>query len=114
MKLARQAQRLAGKVINLYGPTECTINASWFDMDDFYPGTGVRADGRPVANLQFMNVLDRAAACAGGRGGRTAYCRRGLEPGLFASARAAAQRFIDNPFNTGGSPKMYRTGDLVR
>ncbi|TCS39449.1 amino acid adenylation domain-containing protein [Paucimonas lemoignei] len=113
--LARQAQRLAGKVINLYGPTECSINASWFDMGNLPArAQGYVPIGRPVSNLQFYVLDAQLQPVPMGVAGELHIAGAGLSPGYLHQPELTAQRFVDNPFNTHDSPKLYKTGDLVR
>ena len=96
---------------NRYGPTETTINATWWpcSLDD-----GARSPiGRPLGNV-ICRVLDAdlnpvpvgvaGELCVGGVGLARGYLGR---PGL------SAERFIADPFGNAGS-RLYRTGDRVR
>ncbi|WP_392897945.1 amino acid adenylation domain-containing protein [Streptomyces sp. LN699] len=96
------------RTVNLYGPTECTVDstAGWVDAADephigtVLPGLRMRVlDGRlaPVAEGESGELY-----LAGPRVGR-GYRRR---PGL------TAERFVADPGGSG--ERMYRTGDLVR
>ncbi|PFG97849.1 amino acid adenylation domain-containing protein [Saccharopolyspora erythraea NRRL 2338] len=98
------------RVLNVYGPTETTIAATWADSahgDD--PATIGRAlpgyltyvldgNGRPVERGTEGELYVGGPAVARG------YCNR---PSL------TEQRFLPDPF-LGGDARMYRTGDLVR
>ena len=115
VELARQALHLAGKVVNLYGPTECSINASWFDMDNLpAQAQGYAPIGRPVSNLQFYVLDAHLQPVPVGVAGELYIAGAGLSPGYLHQPQLTAERFIDNPFNTYDSPKLYKTGDLVR
>ncbi|RJG00932.1 amino acid adenylation domain-containing protein [Noviherbaspirillum sedimenti] len=115
VELARQALHLAGKVVNLYGPTECSINASWFDMANLAPqAQGYVPIGRPVSNLQCYVLDAHLQPVPVGVAGELHIAGAGLSPGYLHQPQLTAERFIDNPFNTYDSPKLYKTGDLVR
>nr|WP_076955281.1 non-ribosomal peptide synthetase [Pseudomonas azotoformans] len=96
---------------NRYGPTETTINATWWpcSLDD-----GARSPiGRPLGNV-ICRVLDgdlnpvpvgvAGELCVGGVGLARGYLGR---PGL------SAERFVADPSGSAGS-RLYRTGDRVR
>nr|WP_098479745.1 non-ribosomal peptide synthetase [Pseudomonas poae] len=96
---------------NRYGPTETTINATWWacSLED-----GTRSPiGRPLDGV-ICRVLDgdlnpvpigvAGELCVGGAGLARGYLGR---PGL------SAERFIADPFGGAGS-RLYRTGDRVR
>ncbi len=113
--LARQALHLAGRVINLYGPTECTINASWFDLANLpSQALGYVPIGRPVANLRFYVLDAYMEPVPVGVAGELYIAGAGLSPGYLHQPELTAQRFLANPFAEAGDGKLYRTGDLVR
>lgn len=94
-------------VHNLYGPTECAVDVTYYDC------TGTETDpvpiGFPVDNCR-MHVLDRdlQPVPAGVRG---QICISGVQVGrgyLHDPARTA-ERFVPDPFGPGD---MYLTGDI--
>ncbi|WP_433206343.1 amino acid adenylation domain-containing protein [Dactylosporangium sp. CS-047395] len=97
--------REATDAINLYGPTECTVDTLMARLED----SATPSVGRPIGNTRAY-ILDswlRPAVqgelyLAGAQLGR-GYLDR---PGLTAA------RFVADPFVAG--ERMYRTGDVVR
>ncbi|WP_323145158.1 non-ribosomal peptide synthetase, partial [Massilia phyllosphaerae] len=105
-------QKIEGvKFFNMYGPTECTVDASMVRIDDTHD---IPVIGRPIANAQ-MYILDRhlqpvplgviGEIYVGGAGVTRGYLNR---PDL------TAERFIPDPFSAVTGARMYRTGDLGR
>ncbi|MFI1370232.1 amino acid adenylation domain-containing protein [Streptomyces griseochromogenes] len=99
-----------GKIeaLNLYGPTECTVDATaaWIEGDGPHIGPplqGVRAYVLDDA-LQVVPADTPGELYLAGPGVTRGYVNR---PGL------TAQRFIADPF-AGNGDRMYRTGDRVR
>jgi acyl-CoA synthetase (AMP-forming)/AMP-acid ligase II/acyl carrier protein len=99
-----------GRIVNTYGPTEGTINNTYYDLerDD---GRKIVPIGRPVANnriyiisadMQLMPVNVVGEICIGGES---------VARGYIGSREKTAESFVDNPF---GGGKLYRTGDLGR
>ncbi|WP_322770584.1 non-ribosomal peptide synthetase, partial [Frankia sp. Cr1] len=120
----------AGKVWNLYGPTETTI---WSSVDLVEPtrfvadsGSGHRPGtfgqvtvgqvtiGRPIANTRFY-VLDRwMQPVPPGVPGELYIGGDGVAAGYLGEPEVTRARFIPDPFRPDDSAVMYRTGDVVR
>ena len=99
----------AGKVYNLYGPTEDTTYSTYTLTQ---PNTPVTI-GRPLPNTQAY-VVDRYGNPQPiGIPGELYLAGEGLARGYFGRPELTAERFVANPFNP-ASPRMYRTGDLCR
>ncbi|MEV8321024.1 amino acid adenylation domain-containing protein [Streptomyces sp. NPDC059900] len=94
---------------NVYGPTECTVDAFYCDLRDA-PSPVI---GHPVDNLR-AHVLDTALRpVPPGSTGELYLCGEGLARGYLGRAALTAERFLADPCGPPGG-RMYRTGDLVR
>jgi acyl-CoA synthetase (AMP-forming)/AMP-acid ligase II/acyl carrier protein len=100
------------RLLNVYGPTETTTFATWYEVGPGQSWAGRIPIGRPIANTEVyvldghLNALPIAAAgeiWIGGEGVATGYLNR---PEL------TAERFVQSPFVSG--QRLYRTGDLGR
>lgn len=104
-------------LVNLYGPSECTINASAHRVDraDVQHGPDHVSIGRPVRDLSF-HVLDAAGRPVGpGESGELHIAGPQLARGYLGRPELTAERFLPNPFSTDPrSDRLYRTGDLAR
>ncbi|MFB8278770.1 amino acid adenylation domain-containing protein [Nocardia colli] len=96
-------------VYNLYGPTECTVDATWTDIEAHpQPSIGV-----PVTNGRCY-VLDRGLQLVPpGVVGELYVGGIPVGQGYLGQPAATAKRFVADPLATTGS-RLYRTGDLVR
>ncbi|MFJ8862664.1 amino acid adenylation domain-containing protein [Streptomyces sp. NPDC102451] len=104
-------------LINLYGPSECTINASSHTVDrsTVQHGPDHLSIGRPVRDLSF-HILDAARQpVAHGESGELYISGPQLARGYLNRPALTAERFLTNPFSTDPlSDRLYRTGDLAR
>ncbi|MFD6161231.1 amino acid adenylation domain-containing protein [Nocardia sp. NPDC060256] len=96
-------------VYNLYGPTECTVDATWTGIDAHaQPSIGV-----PVTNGR-CHVVDRSLRpVPPGVVGELYVGGMPVGQRYLGRSAATAARFVADPFDSNGS-RLYRTGDLVR
>ncbi|MFJ3517038.1 amino acid adenylation domain-containing protein [Streptomyces sp. NPDC090131] len=95
--------------VNLYGPTEYTVDALGADLAD----SATPIVGRPIGNTA-ARVLDSALRPApAGTPGELYLAGHGLARGYLGRSALTAERFVADPYGAAGS-RMYRTGDLVR
>ncbi|MEO8062857.1 MAG: amino acid adenylation domain-containing protein, partial [Pseudomonadota bacterium] len=105
------SERRTVNACNLYGPTECTVDATYCPVD----GTNLSPlIGRPLPNVQVY-ILDAhlqpvpvcvtGEICIGGAG---------LARGYLNSPQQTAKRFVADPFSGRAGARLYRTGDLGR
>ncbi|MFC8226301.1 non-ribosomal peptide synthase/polyketide synthase [Streptomyces sp. NPDC057287] len=95
--------------LNLYGPSECTVNSVAAPT----ASSPRPVIGRPVTNARLY-VLDGALRpLPAGVPGELYIAGAGLARGYLNRPGLTAGRFVGDPFGPDGS-RMYRTGDLVR
>jgi amino acid adenylation domain-containing protein len=106
----RFARALPGRrLINIYGSTEVSGDATYFDFDRMPAGLATSPIGTPIAGA-FVRILDDdlretevGEVCVSG------VC---LARGYLDRSELTAARFVANPFPEGG--RLYRMGDLGR
>ncbi|MFD3525397.1 amino acid adenylation domain-containing protein [Streptomyces sp. NPDC058653] len=101
------------ELINLYGPTECTINTSAHTVDPAAVESGPNpiSIGTPAHGTQY-HILDREQnAVAVGEIGELYIGGAQLARGYLHRPELTAERFVNNPFAPG--TRLFRSGDLA-
>ncbi|RKH38701.1 condensation domain-containing protein, partial [Corallococcus llansteffanensis] len=107
---AQLAQAPATGFFNVYGPTECTVDTTAFQ---------VRADASPTLGPPLPNVstyvLDaHLRPLPVGVPGELFIGGEGLARGYLHRPELTAERFIPNAFSPTPGQRLYRTGDKAR
>ncbi len=101
-------------IVNVYGPTECTIIATGYTMDaDVNDPVPI---GKPLPERRAY-VLDRAMnPCVPGVVGDLYLGGPGVVLGYHQRPALTAEKFVPNPFAVGNEAgtRLYATGDLAR
>jgi amino acid adenylation domain-containing protein len=105
--------RLNCELYNLYGPTECTIDSTFWKCQNEWDRPIVPI-GRPIANLKAY-LLDRESQLVPiGVVGELHIAGAGLGRGYLNRPKLTRERFISDPFSPSPGACMYKTGDLAR
>jgi amino acid adenylation domain-containing protein len=107
--LANQLLSRGQALWHMYGPTETTV---WSAVHRLGPGEGPPPIGGPIANTTF-HVVDRAGQPVPiGVPGELLIGGDGVAGGYRERPELTAEKFVTDPFGSGG--RLYRTGDLLR
>jgi amino acid adenylation domain-containing protein len=107
----RLREELAARLVNFYGPTEVTIDATYWEAG---AGEGRVAIGRPVSNTQAYVLGDEMGVMPVGVQGELYLGGAQLARGYLNQAWMTGERFAPNPFGLEPGGRLYRTGDRVR
>ena len=100
------------KLVNMYGPTECTVYVTAFEMGGSYRRVPI---GKAVDNIKVYVVNENKQRLPMGAPGELWVAGRQVAKAYLNLPEKTADVFIDNPFDSeAGYERIYRTGDVVR
>ncbi|HEX8091142.1 MAG TPA: amino acid adenylation domain-containing protein, partial [Blastocatellia bacterium] len=105
--------RLDAELHNQYGPTEASIDVTYWDCQRGGDEKTVPI-GRPNANNQVYLLDRRLNPVAVGVAGELYIGGISVGRGYLNRPDLTADRFIPNPFSAKGGDRLYKTGDLAR
>ncbi|PPA82420.1 non-ribosomal peptide synthetase [Brevibacillus laterosporus] len=100
------------RIINVYGPTESTVYATFYSVDHSMLTKAAVPIGRPINNTKAYILNKDGQPQPIGVVGELCIGGEGLARGYLNRPELTAERFVDNPFLVG--ERMYRTGDMAR
>jgi len=107
-ELVRRWARPGRRLLNVYGPTEATVNTtSW----ECRPDTAVLI-GRPLSGYRTY-VLDENRQPVSSGPGELYIGGEGVARGYLKQPELTAAAFVPDLFSSDPAARMYRTGDLV-
>ncbi|NEQ70065.1 MAG: AMP-binding protein [Symploca sp. SIO2D2] len=107
--LRRAKERLSpNRVINLYGPTEGTVNSAWFDCENADAFERIPI-GRPMPGDSIMVLNEGSQVPINGRG-ELYIGGEGIAGGYRREPELTRNSFLENCESS--NERLYRTGDL--
>src|SRR5688572_18734500 len=107
----RFRELLGAELINLYGPTETTIDATYWQCE---AGRRSIPIGRPVINTQVYVLDDEQRVMPIGVQGELYIGGENLARGYWQRAELTAERCVPHLYSASAGARLYRTGDMVR
>jgi len=97
-------------VYNTYGPTEATVDATLYDVEESSVKSEVIPIGKPLDNVKVY-IMNGKQLCGIGMAGEICIAGTGTARGYLNRPELTEEKFVKNPFGEG---RMYRSGDLAR
>lgn len=110
----RPAASLPFRVVNNYGPTECTVVATSGQVTSDESTDVLPAIGRPIANVAIHILDEQLRPVAQGQEGEICIAGAGVARGYRNQPKLTHTKFVPDPFNEDLDARLYRTGDLGR
>lgn len=101
------------KYINLYGPTEVTVDCTWYPIEREFADTEMIPIGRACANKEVFLLDQDLKPVPVGEPGELCVRGMGLARGYFGAWDKTQAAFIQDPRNPNYPDLIYRTGDIA-
>ncbi|OOG53856.1 hypothetical protein B0E47_11665 [Rhodanobacter sp. B05] len=111
LNLAEALLARCGEVWNGYGPTEATVYATFWKVQN--PRDGI-VIGRPVANTSVWIRDEQGQLCPPGVPGELWIGGCSVALGYLDRPQLTAERFVVDPYAGQADARLYRTGDRGR
>ncbi|MBW8879217.1 MAG: amino acid adenylation domain-containing protein, partial [Acidobacteria bacterium] len=109
-KVAAHLQTHGRAALNVYGPTECTVDTTGTRIEG-----GVEPHiGRPLPNIETYLLNKDFGLAPQGSIGELHIGGEGIARGYLGRPELTAERFTANPYSAVAGSRLYRTGDLCR
>lgn len=102
------------RFINLYGPTEVTVDCTMFEIRRRYADDERIPIGKPCRNMDILLLNEQGQPVKDGEAGEICVRGAGLAIGYYASPEKNEAAFIQNPLCPEYPDRLYRTGDIAR
>lgn len=103
-------------IANVYGPTEATVNCTYYIVDRDFSESEVLPLGKACENTGLLVLDENGVLIDGTRAnelGELCVYGSSLSSGYWNDQEKTNEKYIQNPFNKFYQEKMYLTGDLV-
>lgn len=101
------------RYVNLYGPTEVTVDCTWYPIEREFDDSEVIPVGKACANKEVFLLNDERCQCEPGEPGEICVRGSGLARGYFGEWEKTASAFIQDPRNPDYPEIIYCTGDIA-
>lgn len=98
---------------NLYGPTEVTVDCTWYPIQREFADDERIPIGRPAPTKRSFSWMSTSSPCPQDSRGSSASGASGLAKGYFGQWDKTRSAFIQDPRNPNYPDLVYRTGDLA-
>ena len=102
------------RFVNLYGPTEITVDCTYFDVKRHYADDEYIPIGKACRNMQVIVLKEDDTEASVGEVGELCVRGSGVALGYYGNRAKTDEAFVQNPLNPLYNDIIYRTGDLVK
>ena len=101
------------RYVNLYGPTEITVDCTYYVVERAFSDDEPLPIGFPCRNSDVLILVDRKRPAKPGEQGELCVRGSSLALGYYNNAEKTGDAFIRNPLHSHYPETIYCTGDIV-
>ena len=101
------------RYVNLYGPTEITVDCTYYPVNRSFADDESLPIGFPCRNSDVLILVDRKRKASQGERGELCVRGSSLALGYYNNPEKTASSFIQNPLHKHYPETVYCTGDIV-
>lgn len=101
------------RYVNLYGPTEITVDCTYYEVKREFDDREPLPIGFPCKNSDVLILVNRKRLTKKGEQGELCVRGSSLALGYYNNPERTAQAFIQNPLHNFYPETIYCTGDIV-
>jgi len=102
------------RLLHVYGPTETTTFATWYEVKEVSQGATTVSIGRPISNTTVYILDEEFEPVPVGVPGHLHIGGEGVARGYHGQPALTADKFRPDPFSRKPGQRLYRTGDIAR
>lgn len=102
------------RYVNLYGPTEITVDCTYYEVDREFEDDEFIPIGKACRNKEILVFNDENKLVTIGETGELCVRGTGVALGYYNNKEKTQEVFVQNPLHDLYEDKIYRTGDIVK
>lgn len=102
------------RFVNLYGPTEITVDCTYYEVDREFNDDEFIPIGRDCHNKQILVFNEDNQLVRVGEPGELCVRGSGVALGYYNNKEKTEEVFVQNPLHDLYEDRIYRTGDIVK
>ena len=102
------------RFVNLYGPTEITVDCTYYEVDREFDDDEFIPLGRDCHNKQILVFNEDNQLVKVGEPGELCVRGSGVALGYYNNKEKTEEVFVQNPLHDLYEDRIYRTGDIVK
>lgn len=102
------------KFFNLYGPTEITVDCTYFEVKEKFTDDAIIPIGKACRNMEVIVLDNNGNPVKGTEEGELCVRGSGVAMGYYGNWGKTNEAFVQNPLNPYYNDIIYRTGDIVK